>query len=137
MATRRYIQITKRSAELSSTFGLEWATKLFGAEALADLPRFLAGPRKGSLKSYVVWEVAAESGYCREYCTPAREGQLLRAHISANAYAQGTLEGRWLGRIQNLSGPPSSMFEEGRAKNAEERRREANRRDAERKALAQ
>src|SRR6476620_12323233 len=55
-----------RSAALSSDFGLDYATRLFGEEALADLPRFSRGKNAGKLKGFVRW-IKCETGGWSDY----------------------------------------------------------------------
>lgn len=123
--SKTYAQFETRTAALSTEFGLEWATKLFGAEAIASLPVLKAGPNKGKPKGFVIWQKTTVAGYSREYSTPFAMGQLARAWIGAGQFSTRSeaLEGQWMGRTQGLSGPPDYMFEEGRARYAAEQAR--------------
>ena len=121
----RYINLTIKSADLATDFGLEWATKLFGAEAIASLPVRQAGKHKGRPKGFVIWRKAAESGYCREVQSVHREGSLVDAWIGAGSMSPrgDAVNGQWLGRVQPLGGSAVTghFFEEGRQRAAAER----------------
>jgi hypothetical protein len=118
----KYVSLHHKAADLSTPFGLEWATKLFGEEAIASLPVKLAGKHKGSPKGFICWRKAAESGYCRECMSPVRAGQLVDAWIGAGYFSarSDALSGMWLGRMQSLaaSAPAGFFFDEGRAREA-------------------
>jgi hypothetical protein len=122
-----YVRLDQKAAELSSDFGLDWATKLFGAEALVDLPKYTRGPKAGKPKGYVIWRKAATSGYCRETSTPCKVGQLVDAWIGSGYYSSRSdcLSGQWLGRVQPLGCSASTgwLFAEGRARHAAEQAR--------------
>ena len=103
-------------AELTTDFAVEWASKLFGEEAVASLPVRQAGKNKGKPKGYIVWRNAQASGYCRECQSPVKEGQLVDAWIGAGPFSSRSdaLVGMWMGRMQSLAGSRSVLFEEGR-----------------------
>lgn len=121
MVTRARFSI--RSAALADDFGLDWATKLFGAEALAELPRFVRGPKNGKLKGFVCWLKVEPGcgGWSHQYGV-LRPG-LQRAWVAASyaSPSEAAVYGRWLGRTQALCGTPLHLFEEGRARAAAER----------------
>ena len=58
-----YAQISERTAGLWTEFGLNFATRLFGAEALADLPRFQKGKNKGKIKAVLRWRKVERGGW--------------------------------------------------------------------------
>jgi hypothetical protein len=123
MATRRYTPVALQTlnAALSSDFGLSWATKLFGEDAIASLPAYLRGPNKGKPKGFVIWRKALNGGYCREVCGPLAAGQMADAWIGLGPYSErGSVDGKWLGRTQALASSFSAgvFFEEGRSRQA-------------------
>jgi len=94
MTRRPSIPLTLHTADLATEFGRDWATKLFGQEAIASLPTRQAGKNKGAPKGYVIWRKANGSGWCAECQSPVRAGQLVDAWIGTGAF---TL--RWLNQI--------------------------------------
>jgi hypothetical protein len=129
----QYAKIDRKSSSLASEFGLDWATKLFGAEALAELPRFSRGPRKGLLKGFVLWLNVSEGGWDPEAQRVVRPGRTARAWIAADYDGRQIVCGHWLGRVQPLIGDRQHMFAEGRARVTDELAEQA-RRAAEEKA---
>lgn len=124
----RSVNLEHKVADLSTQFGLEWATKLFGAEAIASLPVRQAGKNKGAPKGFIIWRKALESGYCRECCSPVRAGQLVDAWIGVGYYSarSDAVCGNWLGRVQPMGCSASAgyFFEDGRARHAAEQARQ-------------
>ena len=118
----KYADLVRNAADLSTDFGLDWAKKLFGEEAVASLPVRASGKNKGRPKGFVVWRKASVAGYCREVCSPLAAGQLADAWIGAGHYTHrgDALRGMWLGRVQPLaaSAPAGYFFESGRAAHA-------------------
>jgi hypothetical protein len=114
MATTRARLVT-RSAALADDFGLSYATRLFGAEALADLPRFSRGKNAGKLKGYITWVKAESGGWSRQYgvCYPG----LVRAWIAPGyAASEGSAyTGMFLGRVQLLCASVSLLGDKNRA----------------------
>jgi len=108
----KYALLVTKWAGLETEFGLEWATKLFGAEAIASLPVRAAGKNKGKPKGFVIWRKAGVPGYCREVSSALAEGQLADAWIGAGAYStrENALVGKWAGRMQPLAGVKVLMF---------------------------
>jgi hypothetical protein len=78
----QYAKIETKSSPLASEFGVDWATKLFGAEALADLPRFSKGRSKGRLKGYVFWINVIEGGWSHKHGSVVFPGKVTRAWVS-------------------------------------------------------
>lgn len=62
----QYAQVTTRTAYLSTEFGVEYATKLFGADAVAALPKISRGPRKGATKGMLAWRKADVGGWMHD-----------------------------------------------------------------------
>ena len=122
MARRRSIRLETRNAALSTEFGAEWATKLFGAEAIASLPTYKIGPKKGQPQGYVIWRKAAESGYCAEARAPLAVGQLVDAWIGRDSLTLtgAAMHGQRMGRVQQLAMAAHYLFAEGRARRAVE-----------------
>jgi len=127
MARQTYAQVETKSADLASDFGLDWATKLFGAEAIASLPVRKAGKNKGKPAGMVIWRKAVTAGWCRENQSPVKVGSLVDAWIGTGPYSprSDALSGTWLGRVQPLASSPFFLFQEGRDRHAAEAAREA------------
>ena len=123
------VQLTFKSAKLCEDFGFEWATKLFGAEAIDSLPKYERGPNKGKPKGFVLWRKALTSGWCRECQSPVKVGSLVDAWIGNGSIStrSDAVIGQWLGRRQNLACSASAgyFFEEGRQRHAAEVARNA------------
>ena len=138
--SRSYATLETKWADLATPFGLEWATKLFGADAVASLPIRKAGKNKGAPKGYVIWRKALTGGYCREVCSPVKVGQLADAWIGLGPLSpRGSVEGVWFGRVQPLAASASTgcFFEEGRAKWAREEAKRAADWEAEKAEMAE
>jgi hypothetical protein len=122
-----YAQLETHHADLASDFGLEWATKLFGADAIASLPIRQAGKHKGKPKGFVIWRKATVAGYCREVQSPLKVGGLADAWIGEGplSWRSNAMAGQWLGRNQSLAASFSVgvFFDEGRARHAAEQAR--------------
>lgn len=122
---RTYAVLETKSADLATAFGLEWATKLFGEEAIASLPVRKSGKNKGAPKGFVIWRKATVAGWCREVFAPLGVGQLADAWIGLGFCTPrgAAMEGQWLGRRQTLAASASAggFFEEGRARDGAER----------------
>jgi len=122
MTRRTPVLTTTQSADLSTPFGLEWATKLFGEEAVASLPIRTVGKNKGCPKGHIIWEKAATAGYVPHLGHAVTVGSLMGAWIGgSNQTPRGAaMTGKWLGRVQTLAGSPYYLFEQGRARHAAE-----------------
>jgi hypothetical protein len=108
-------KLSIKSAPLAKPFGLEYATRLFGAEALADLPRFKRGKNAGQIKSHLRWVRTVTGGWSPYGIAAA--GCTVRAWIGEGPLSlQSTaLSGMWLGRVQPLCGSACFLGEENRA----------------------
>lgn len=124
---RSYAQLQTRNADLATDFGLDWAIKLFGQEAIDSLPVRTAGKNKGKPKGFVIWRKALAAGYCREISGPLAVGQLADAWIGAGSFSarDNAVVGQWLGRKQPLGASASAncFFEKGREARAREQAR--------------
>lgn len=120
--TRTYARLETKSADLATEFGLEWATKLFGADAIASLPVRASGKNKGAPKGFVIWRKAVTAGYCREVLSPIAVGQLADAWIGAGFCSTrgDAMVGRWMGRTETLALSRHYLFEDGRERRAAE-----------------
>lgn len=144
----KYATLETRSADLATPFGLDWATKVFGAEAIASLPIRQAGKNKGAPKGHIIWRKAATAGYCRECQHAVAVGALVDAWIGASGMTlrSDAMRGNWLGRVQSMAAARVYLFEDGRARWAAEQEvarqdlerqmADADKRDAERAARA-
>lgn len=124
---KSYAQLETRNADLATDFGLEWATKLFGADAIASLSIRTVGKNKGKPKGFVIWRKATVAGYCRDVQGPLAVGQLADAWIGRGCFSNRSdaVYGQWLGRSQSLAASASLgyFFDAGRARWAAERAR--------------
>ena len=116
--------LESKSAKIAEPFGLEWATKLFGEEAVASLPTFKAGPNKGKPKGFIHWRKATKAGWSAEHGIVVGLG-VVDAWISEGqlGFRHNAMKGHWLGREQNLAGSRCYLFEDGRARHAAEEAR--------------
>ena len=135
----KYALLVTKWAGLETEFGLDWATKLFCADAIASLPVRACGKNKGKPKGFVLWRKAGTAGWCSEVSAPLAEGQLADAWIGAGMFSlrSNALPGMWLGRIQPLSGAHVFLFAEGRAKEAARQAAEAAEWEAEKAEMKQ
>lgn len=110
--------LVRRNASLSEPFGLDYATKLFGADVVAALPRYVRGVKAGKVKAFLIWRKAERGGWHQENGRGrvVRPG-LLDAWIAPSAFSlrSEALRGPWLGRVQALAGPAVFLSAEGRA----------------------
>lgn len=124
MARSASIMLETKYADLATDFGRDWATKLFGEDAIASLPVRATGKNKGAPKGFVIWRKAMTAGYCREVCGPLAQGQMADAWIGFGplSHRSDAIIGNWLGRMQALAASASAgaFFEEGRARRAAE-----------------
>ena len=114
----QYAKFETKFAYLSTDFGLEWTMKLFGAEVIADLPRYFRGPRAGKLKGVVEWRKVIVGGWTRD-CGVQKPG-VARARLAVSPYGT-TISTMFDGRVQPIDFDRVYLFEEGRAKLAAER----------------
>lgn len=114
----KYATLETRSADLATPFGLDWATRLFGAAAIASLPTRQAGKNKGAPKGHVIWRKAATAGYCRETQQPVAVGAVVDAWIGQSGMTSrgDAMRGHWLGRVQAIAASRAYLFEDGRAR---------------------
>lgn len=119
---RNNVRLDWKNAALSTAFGLEWAIKLFGEEAIGSLPVLKSGKNKGQPKGFVHWRKALSGGWCDECQSPVAVGQLVDAWIGLGfaSNRSDALAGQWLGRIQPLAGSRYHLFQEGRDRHAAE-----------------
>lgn len=116
----KYATLETKHADLATEFGLDWATQLFGEEAIASLPKRMTGKNKGAPKGFVLWRKALTSGWCRERSHAVAPGQLVEALIGECPLSSCGVQGFWLGRFQELSAGACArvFFEDGRAREA-------------------
>lgn len=62
----QYARIDIKTAYMSGDFAVSYATRLFGAEAVAALPLISRGKRKGQIKGLLTWRKATVGGWWRE-----------------------------------------------------------------------
>jgi hypothetical protein len=119
-----YFPMDVKHADLATEFGLNWATQLFGAEAIASLPVRKSGKNKGAPKGFVIWRKAVNGGYCRDLGHAVKAGGFIDAWIGAGfaSNRSDAVQGRWLGRSQALAGSVGGyLFEQGRERADRER----------------
>lgn len=117
------LQLENKSAALATDFGRQWAEKLFGEEAIASLPVYVRGPKKGRPKGYVIWRKALVGGYSRAHGIAFGQGQLVDAWLGAGFFTlrNDALVGDWLGRHQPIGSTMGAyLFQEGRDRAAKE-----------------
>ena len=120
-----HASVVTRHARLTEEFGLAYATRLFGEEAVASLPRFVRGKHAGLPKGYLHWVMAERGGWSREAGgAVVRPGELVRAWIGEGPFSQQAMYGQWLGRNQELSGAAYYLGEAGRARDASDKARD-------------
>lgn len=59
----QYARCETNSAYMSGDFAVSYATRLFGAEAVANLPRISRGKRKGLIKGMLSWTKCTVGGW--------------------------------------------------------------------------
>jgi hypothetical protein len=127
--------ITTRTASLASEFGLEYATRLFGADTLAQLPRYVRGKNAGKLKGSLRWEKCEVGGWSRNHGGVVRPG-LVRAALCEDTYGVNAYRGTYAGRTEMLDLSADFLGAEGRVRLLELHGQAAARVDAEREAAA-
>jgi hypothetical protein len=114
---------TIRNAPLNSEFGWEYATHLFGEEALAKIPTYTRGPKKGQPKGYLNWKRCSKGGWDRDHgvCLP---NTTVFAWITLYPGVPSTmaLTGQFLGREQQLAAADTYLGPKGRARHEAETR---------------
>lgn len=120
-----YARLETLSAPLTTEFGLDWATKLFGAEAVASLSVFTKGKNKGKPKQSIIWRKATTPGWCREVQMPVAVGQLTDAWIGLwpTTPRESAVSGSWCGRTETLALSRIYLFDDGRARKLAENAR--------------
>jgi hypothetical protein len=119
------IRFDWKNSALSTEFGRKWATDLFGQEAIDSLPVLKSGKNKGQPKGYVHWRKAATAGWCSEISSPVAVGNLIDAWIGEGpcSLRGNAIAGQWMGRVQELAGSRSMLFQEARDREAREQTR--------------
>jgi len=119
---KTYAVLETKYADLATDFGLDWATKLFGAETIASLPVRASGKNKGKPKGFVIWRKASVAGYSREVQSPLAVGQLADAWLALGMYCtrSDAMSGYWMGRTETLALSRCYLFEDGRQRRASE-----------------
>lgn len=116
----RTARTTLRSAPLCAEFGRDYATYLFGAEAVASLPLFTRGDKKGQPKGWINWLRTTEAGYHPNAGRAVAADTTVRVWITEHQGApeSSAMFGFWHGRTQNLAGSMSVLGDEGRERRA-------------------
>jgi hypothetical protein len=127
MARITHARTEQRSAQLTTDFGLKYAIKLFGQEAIDSLPLLQSGPRRGKPKGHVIWRTTTSAGYHVNAGRGVAAGTVVRAWIGAGPFSgeEAALTGLWLGRTQQLCGSRDLLTAEYRAQHAAEQARDA------------
>jgi hypothetical protein len=117
-----HAQTVIKSAALSTDFGLDYATRLFGEEAIASLPLLKSGPNKGKPKGHIMWRRTTTAGYCEYVGGGVGPNVTVRAWIGefAGGMESGAMQGLWLGRVQSLCGSRALLGQEARDRAARE-----------------
>ncbi len=97
-------KLVHRYAALADGFGLAYATRLFGETAIASLPVFVRGTKKGKIKGFIHWVQCESDGFDRRYGY-CHAGKLVWAHIGESRFTmrQDAMFGLWYGHTQRLS----------------------------------
>lgn len=121
---RHSVQFDCKHAALSTDFGRDWATKLFGEEAIASLPVLKSGKNKNHPKGFVQWRKAVTSGFIPGF-GPVQAGQLIDAWIGESMFStkDSALRGQWMGRVQGLAGSSGMLFQAARDAHASQEQR--------------
>lgn len=127
MARTTYATYDRKSADLASEFGREYAERLFGAEAIASLPVRKSGKNKGAPKGHVCWLKTRTAGYSPYMDGGVGVGVVVRAWIGEGPLSNegDAMRGQWLGRIQNLCGSRCYLGPEAREREAARQAKEA------------
>lgn len=117
-----YAQTITKSAALSTEFGLSYATRLFGSEAIESLSRLKSGPNKGHPKGHIIWQRTTTAGYHPTMGRGVGPGVTVRAWISESPIAPETaaVRGAWMGRLQPLCGSACVLTQAYRDEDARE-----------------
>jgi hypothetical protein len=62
----QYARVETKTAYMSGDFAVSYATRLFGADAVAALPQISRGKRKGAAKGVLTWTRATVGGWVRD-----------------------------------------------------------------------
>jgi hypothetical protein len=132
MPRQRPVPTETKSAPLTGDFGLSYARRLFGDEAVESLPLYKAGPNKGKPKGHVTWLRTLASGYHPNAGGGVGEGVTVRAWISAYPHAPegAAMSGTWMGRTQTLCGSACMLGPQARERDRAERARDEEEREA-------
>lgn len=82
----QYARIDIKTAYMSGDFAVSYATRLFGAEAVAALPLISRGKRKGQIKGILTWQKASVGGWHRN---GDASGVVLPGFVSATVSVDG------------------------------------------------
>lgn len=66
MSRVQYCRTETKTAYLSEEFGEQYATRIFGADVVACLPRYVRGKRAGKIKAVIGWKKVAVGGWDRD-----------------------------------------------------------------------
>jgi hypothetical protein len=127
MPRRPEAATVENRAALSTEFGRNYATWLFGEEAIASLPLITRGPNKGQPKGYVIWRRTTEAGYHVNAGGGVGKDVTVRAWIGEHMHSSESqpMLGQWLGREQGLCGSLGVLGPKARERDAQERARDA------------
>jgi hypothetical protein len=92
----RYASIATKRAYLSEDFGAEMATRYFGDEQMAELPKYVRGAKKGKLKGYIQWDKVTRGGWVRQHgymgesdgYVENRVGRVIKAEIYLSQWSE-------------------------------------------------
>jgi hypothetical protein len=113
-----------RNAPLTEQFGIDYATRLFGAETIASLPRYQRGPKAGKINAFLSWDKCETGGWSRTHGCAYRPNELVRARLTSDAFGTRPLTGQFLGRTttHDLSG--ALLGEQNRARTIAQQERD-------------
>tara|TARA_Y100001972_G_scaffold27386_1_gene33681 strand:- start:5056 stop:5376 length:321 start_codon:yes stop_codon:yes gene_type:complete len=100
-----HAEITTKEAWLFSDFGAEYAAKVFPAEMIEALPRYVRGDKAGKIKNHLIeWDKVERGGWITGgQGVETRVGKVIRARLIKRDWGQPSqvvaefakLDGKW------------------------------------------
>lgn len=110
---RQKATITTRTAALASEFGLDYATRLFGADVIRQIPTFTRGKNVGKPKGSIRWEKCEVGGWSRDRGGVVRPG-LVRAALCEDTCGSKPYTLTYAGRVETMDLSADYLGEDGR-----------------------
>jgi hypothetical protein len=110
-------QFEVRSANLATEFGESYARRLFGDDAVDQLPRYVRGPKKGKPKGRVVWKKCVRGGWVGQGSIPDGGGAVGRVESRVGKTTDAVLVyGEWEKPERVLASYSAPYFHQGSAR---------------------